>query len=67
MNLKDYSPLNETEDSKTSVLKNTDTLIEQTYMKPQETIQLILTKFLESFFNSQTAITGNCWLDARIT
>ena len=61
MNFKMIRPKNETEDLLLLITKNCETLIKQAHRKPEETLELKMTKPRETFhFNPPIQIKGDC-------
>ena len=62
MNLNLIQPKNQTEDLLLSITKNCETLIEQTHIKPEETLEFKVTKPKEMFhFKPPNSIEGS-WM-----
>ena len=62
MNINMIRPKNETEDLLLSITKNCETLIEQTYTKPQETLEIKMIKPKETFhFKPPIQVKGD-WM-----
>ena len=63
MNLNMIRPKNETEDLLLSITKNCETLIDQTHIKPAETLEFKIINPRETFhFNPPIHIKGDCML-----
>ena len=62
MNLNMIRPKTETEDILVSITKNCETLVQQTHIKPEETLEFKITKPRESFHFNPPIQTKGDWM-----